>query len=83
MLDELELLTGDHLQSVLRHLNQRPSAEPAAGVDGADEPSNRKPPHRRRYGPEAAAALVPLWEASDRVCGKRLKALLQLLVKSL
>jgi hypothetical protein len=29
------------------------------------------------------AALVPLWEASDRLCGKRLQALLPLLVESL
>jgi hypothetical protein len=28
-------------------------------------------------------ALVPLWEASDRLCGKRLKALLPLLLESL
>jgi hypothetical protein len=28
-------------------------------------------------------ALVPLWEASDRLCGKRLAALLPLLVESL
>ena len=28
-------------------------------------------------------ALVPLWEASDRLCGKRLQALLPLLVASL
>ncbi len=83
LLDELELLTGYHRKSLLRLLNQRPSAEPEAGIDGADEPSNRKPHHRRRYGPEAAAALVPLWESSDRLCGKRLKALLPLLVESL
>jgi hypothetical protein len=48
-----------------------------------EEPSERKPHPRRRYGPEAAAALVPLWEASDRLCGKRLAALLPLLVESL
>jgi len=42
-----------------------------------------KPHHRRRYGPEVVEALVPLWEASDRLCGKRLQALLPLLVESL
>jgi hypothetical protein len=42
-----------------------------------------QPQHRRRYGPEVVAALVPLWEASDRLCGKRLQALLPLLVESL
>jgi hypothetical protein len=83
LLDELELLTGYHRKSLLRLLNLRPSPAPEAGIDGADEPSHRKPHHRRRYGPEAAAALVPLWEASDRLCGKRLAALLPLLVESL
>jgi hypothetical protein len=83
LLDELELLTGYHRKSLLRLLNQRPSAEPETEIDGADDPSNRKPHHRRRYGLEAAEALVPLWEASDRLCGKRLKALLPLLVESL
>jgi hypothetical protein len=28
-------------------------------------------------------ALVPLWEASDRLCGKRLQALLPLLLETL
>jgi len=42
-----------------------------------------KPHHRRRYGPDVVEALVPLWEASDRLCGKRLQALLPLLVESL
>lgn len=83
LLDELELLTGYHRKSLLRLLNQRHSAEPQTGIDGADDPSAPRPHHRRRYGPEAAAALVPLWEASDRLCGKRLKALLPLLVESL
>ena len=83
LLDELELLTGYHRKSLLRLLNQRHSAEQQTGIDGADAPSAPRPHHRRRYGPEAAAALVPLWEASDRLCGKRLKALLPLLVESL
>ena len=39
--------------------------------------------HRCVYGPEVVEALVPLWEASDRLCGKRLAALLPLLVESL
>jgi hypothetical protein len=42
-----------------------------------------KPHHRRRYGPDVVEALVPLWEASDRLCGKRLQALLPLLVESI
>jgi hypothetical protein len=83
LLDELELLTGYHRKSLLRLLNQRPSAEQAARFDGVDDPILREPHPRRRYGPEAAATLVPLWEASDWLCGKRLKALLPLLVAPL
>ncbi len=83
MLDELELLTGYHRKSLLRLLNQRTSKKTEPGFDGADDPRVRKPHHRRRNGPEAAAALVPLCEAIDRLRGKLLKALLPLLGDSL
>lgn len=39
---------------------------------------------RRRFYEEAERnALVVLWEASDRICGKRLKALLPFLIESM
>ncbi|QEY31809.1 hypothetical protein EVJ50_05700 [Synechococcus sp. RSCCF101] len=82
VLDELELLTGYHRKSLLRLLNRRPSPPPD-GARAMDENAEPKSHPRRGYGPEAAAALVPLWEASDRLCGKRLAALLPLLVESL
>ena len=70
LLDELQELTGYHRKSLLRLLN-RPEpvavAEPSGSLLQPD-----KPHHRRRYGPEVVEALVPLWEASDRLCGKRL-----------
>jgi len=81
LLDELQELTGYHSKSLLRLLN-RPEPPTAAQLDGAPAELER-PHHRRRYGPEVVAALVPLWEASDRLCGKRLQALLPLLVASL
>jgi hypothetical protein len=81
LLDELQELTGYHRKSLLRLLN-RPEPPTAAQLDGAPA-ELEKPHHRRRYGPEVVAALVPLWEASDRLCGKRLQALLPLLVESL
>lgn len=87
LLDELQGITGYHRKSLLRLLNRKaPTA--ALAADGAcgehgERPSALKPHPRRRYGQEAAAALVPLWEASDRLCGKRLVALLPLLVASL
>jgi len=81
LLDELQELTGYHRKTLLRLLNQ---PEPMAAAEpGGSLPQPVKPHHRRRYGPEVVAALVPLWEASDRLCGKRLQALLPLLVESL
>jgi hypothetical protein len=38
---------------------------------------------RRIYEEAERNALVVLWEASDRICGKRLKALLPLLIESM
>ena len=68
LLDELQELTGYHRKSLLRLLN-RP--EPMASAEpGGSPPEPDKPHHRRRYGPEVVEALVPLWEASDRLCGK-------------
>ncbi|MFO0017906.1 MAG: transposase [Synechococcaceae cyanobacterium] len=81
LLDELQELTGYHRKSLLRLLN-RP--EPMAAAEpGGSLPQPDKTHHRRRYGPEVVEALVPLWEASDRLCGKRLQALLPLLMESL
>jgi hypothetical protein len=39
--------------------------------------------HRCCYGPEVTEALVPLWKARDRLCDKRLNALLPLQLESL
>jgi hypothetical protein len=36
-----------------------------------------------RHGRNAQQALIVLWEASDRVCGKRLKPLLKILLPAL
>ncbi|WP_071881562.1 integrase catalytic domain-containing protein [Cyanobium gracile] len=66
-------MTGYHRKSLLRRLNQRPD----------ERQTNLRGQHRRRYGPEVVEALVPLWEASDRLCGKRLHALLPQLLESL
>lgn len=59
LLDELEGITGYHRKSLLRLLNRRPpSASDWAQV--MEEMGEPKPHPRRRYGPEAAAALLPL-----------------------
>jgi len=72
ILDEFIAVTGYHEKSAIRALN----AEPVA-----------KTRHTRvrasLYDEAVRAALIVLWEASDRVCGKRLRALLPILLPAL
>ena len=72
LLNEMQALTGYHRKSLLRRLNQQLE----------QQQTSLRGQHRRRYGPEVVEALVPLWEASDWLCGKRLHALLPQLVES-
>jgi hypothetical protein len=72
ILDEFVVLTGLHRKHAMRLL--RGGAAPAKG-----DPR----PGRRLYGDEARAALVMAWEASDRICGKRLHPLLPLLIEAM
>jgi hypothetical protein len=68
ILDEFTNLTGFHRKHAVRVL--------------ANEPRDR-PPKRcraRLYGQPVKEALILVWEAADRVCGKRLKALIPTLV---
>jgi hypothetical protein len=76
--DELVVITGYHRKSILRALNGKPIS--ADGDGSSAEPHQH---HRCRYRPEVMKALVPLWEASDRLCGKRLQAVPPLLLESL
>ena len=73
ILAEFVAVTGYHPKSAIRVLNR-------------DRESDGQPQHRRRpclYDEATKQALIVLWEASDRVCGKRLKPLLRILVPSL
>ena len=79
--EALQDLTGYHRKSLLRLLNGPDSVPPSELGGAADESVQAH--LRRRYGPDVVEALVPLREASDRLCGKRLQALLPLLVESL
>ncbi len=73
ILREFAAITGYHRKSAIRILN-------SANV--VDEALDR--PRRPRVYDEAfCRLLVVLWEASDRVCGKRLRALLPALVPAL
>ncbi len=72
MLEEFIAATGYHEKSAIRVLNTTPA------------PKCRHTRQRPTLYDEAVrSALIVLWEASDRVCGKRLKALLPILLPAL
>ena len=64
ILDEFAAVTGFHRKHAMRLLRAK------AVPEGEAKPRVR----RRVYDEAIGATLVMLWEASDRVCGKRLKA---------
>lgn len=72
ILDEFVAVTGYHRKHAIRLLRLGRVALTAV--------ARARP---RRYGNAVAEALVVLWEASDRVCGKRLKALIPTLLDAL
>lgn len=68
ILDEFVAITGYHRKHAIRVL-------------GAGTVPDRSPSARNRLYDEAVRqALIVLWEAADRVCGKRLKALVPALI---
>ena len=72
MLDQFVAMVGCHRKHAVRLLGQ------------SDEPVDRKVPTGRRIYDEAVRqALIVVWEAADRICGKRLKAALPSMVESL
>src|SRR3954452_11665875 len=72
ILDEFVAVSGYHRKHAIRLLKQ-PGGGPAPGRRG------RSPV----YDAAVRAALVVVWEASDRICGKRLKAALPVLVQAM
>jgi hypothetical protein len=71
ILDEFLKLTGYHRKHAIRVLCNEAQAPKA------------RPGPQRRYTDEGRAALITLWEAADRVCGKRLKAVIPTLIESM
>src|SRR5262245_4303574 len=72
ILDEFVAVAGCHRKHAIRLLRRTQRTAP------------RAPAVARRTSDEAVrAALVVLWEAADRICGKRLKAILPRLVQAL
>jgi Integrase core domain len=88
ILDELTAMTGWHRKHAVRALSavsvsrtgrlQPGEATPRTVNGAAQSPTGR----RRKYA-GARDALIALWEASDRVCGKRLVAMIPALLPAL
>jgi hypothetical protein len=71
ILDEFVTLTGCHRKHAIRALN----CECATDVE--------EKVRNRVYDEATRQALIMLWEAADRVCGKRLKALVPMLIDAM
>jgi hypothetical protein len=71
ILDEFVQLTGYHRKHAIRVLCRE------------TQPARAKPGPQRRYNDEVRAALIMLWEAADRICGKRMRALIPTLIDSM
>ena len=72
MLDEFTKVTGLHRKAAIRLLKR-------VSVPTVSKRCGRQ----RKYGLEVAGALKTVWEASDRLCSKRLKPFLPEMVKTL
>lgn len=72
ILDEFTAITGVHRKHAARLLRS------ARGVD-----RTKSRPERRVYNDAMDNALVVLWEASDRICSKRLRVMLPVLVEAM
>ena len=86
ILDELTATTGWHRKHAVRALSavaanrrEQSGEETTVPVDGTSEPPRGL---QRKYG-SVLDALTALWEASDRVCGKRLVAMIPVLLPAL
>ena len=71
ILDEFVAVSGYHRKHAMRLLR--------SGTATKAKASNR----RQIYDEAVRTALVVLWEASDRVCGKRLRPLVPLLLEAM
>jgi hypothetical protein len=72
ILDEFAAVTGFHRKHAMRLLR-------AGQVNRRSGPR----PGRRVYDDAVREALIVVWEASDRICGKRLRPLVPILVEAM
>ena len=73
ILAEFVATSGYHRKSAIRLLNGDGDTDSHTAIRG----------RRRVYDDAVRQALIVLWEASDRVCGKRLRALVPILLPAL
>lgn len=71
ILDEFTTLTKFHCKHAIRVLTRVPCGP------------RQRPDRNRLYDEAVRQALIVLWEAADRLCGKRLKALIPMLVDAM
>lgn len=72
ILDEFASVTGHHRKHAMRLLRAGPPGRASASR-----------PERQVYQVAVREALIVLWEASDRMCGKRLKAMIPTLLPAM
>ena len=72
ILEEFTVTTGYHRKHAMRLLRTGPSDKRSAPR-----------PLRRIYSAAVREVLIIVWEASDRVCGKRLKAIIPTLISAM
>ncbi len=71
ILDEFVALTGCHRKHAIRTLSREPAGEHDIVA------------RNRVYDEAVRQAIIMLWEAGDRVCGKRLRALIPVLIDAM
>ena len=79
ILDEFVAVSGYHRKHAIRLLSSRASPGGSLSV----ETQSAAGCGRRIYDEAVTEALIVLWEAADRICGKRLKAILPDLIAAL
>lgn len=72
ILDEFSAVTGFHRKHAMRLL-------------GGGQPNQQRGPRPRRriYDDAVREALIVVWEASDRICGKRLRPLVPIMLEAM
>ena len=71
VLDEFVAITGFHRKHAMRLLRAEPLTKETTR------------PERRIYNEAVRGSLLVLWEASDRLCGKRLRPLIPILIEAM